>query len=282
LNIFSALKSKNLKNNGSIPSKLRVGKKYIDNLKPLGGIFKPAITKAGRLSLSGFTEGGEKVKIYKSFNSSQIELRKVIGDTLKNENVLFPKVIASDDNFIVEQWINGQSFSNLNKNLVSKNTPKVINFLKKIHFEPEFLNLAKTHKNSFCYLCDYLLLRLKPWCQWSPVEDLLEEWNKLNLKTNYQIQPRLSHPDLSLSNLILGADNKVYIVDNELIGVGKGWILDEKNSFFRSQVNLPELDPICQKFYNISWKLRLVGSALDSGDFARAQRMSKFENFNKK
>ena len=175
-----------------------------------------------------------------------------------------------------------KNFYKNKKNLIEKDTPKLINFLKKIFFETEFLDLAKKYKNSFCYLYDYLILRLKPWCQWGPVENLLEEWNKLNLKTNYKIQPRLSHPDLSLSNLILGDDNKIYIVDNELIGVGKGWILDEKNSFFRSQVNLPELDPICQKFYNISWKLRLVGSALDSGDFDRAQRMSKFDSFNKK
>ena len=70
-----------------------------------------------------------------------------------------------------------------------------------------------------------------------PVENLLEEWNILNLETNNQIDMRLSHPDLSLSNLIIGNDNNVYIVDNELIGVGKGWLLDEKNSFFRSKVN---------------------------------------------
>ena len=115
-----------------------------------------------------------------------------------------------------------------------------------------------------------------------PVENLLEEWNKLNLATNYKIKSRISHPDLSLSNLILGDDKKVYIVDNELLGVGKGWLLDEKNSFFRSQVNIPELEAICHRFYSISWKLRLVGSALDSGDFARAERMAKFDPINKK
>lgn len=278
MNLFS-LKSKD---NVSIPSKLRVGKFYIENLKPLGGIFKPAITKAGRLSLVGKSEEGRKVKVYKSFNSNQIELRKVIGNYLKNEDVLFPKVIAYDDNFIAEEWINGESFSNLKKNFLKENTPKLINFLKKFHFEAEFLDIAKNNKNSFCYLRDYLLLRLKPWSQWEPVENLLEEWNKLNLETNQKIESRLSHPDLSLSNLILGNDQKVYIVDNELIGVGKGWLLDEKNAFFRSQVNLPELDPISYRFYIISWKLRLVGSALDSGDFARAERMSKFDSIHKK
>ena len=127
-----------------------------------------------------------------------------------------------------------------------------------------------------------MILRLKPWYQWVPVENLLEEWNKLNIATDSKIQARISHPDLSLSNLILGDDNKIYVVDNELLGVGKGWLLDEKNSFFRSQVNIPELESIINRFYSISWKLRLVGSALDSGDFARAERMSKFDSFKNK
>ena len=282
MNLFSAFRTKHLNDKVLIPSKLRVGDLYIGNLKPLGGMFKPAFTKAGRLSLIGNTDEGLKVKVYKSFNANQIELRKVIGDYLKNENILFPKLIAYDNNYIVEEWIDGESFSKLKNNLVEKYIPKLIDFLKRIHYEPYFLDVAKTHKNSFCYLQDYLLLRLKPWSQWEPVENLVEEWNKLNLETNYKIQLRLSHPDLSLSNLILGKDQKVYIVDNELIGVGKGWLLDVKNSFFRSKLDLPLLEPISQRFYIISWKLRLVGSALDSGDFNRAERMSKFDQIYKK
>ena len=167
MNLFSVFRSKHLKDKVSIPSKLRVGDFYIGNLKPLGGIFKPAITKAGRLSLIGNSMEGRKVKVYKSFNSDQIALRKEIGDILKKDNVLFPKVIANDDKFIVEEWIGGKSFTKLNKNLITKYTPNLIKFLKKIHFEPDFLDLAKNHKNSFCYLQDYLLLRLKPWMQWS-------------------------------------------------------------------------------------------------------------------
>ena len=32
-----------------------------------------------------------------------------------------------------------------------------------------------------------------------------------------------------------------------------------------------------KNFYELSWKLRLVGSALDSGDFSRAERMAYLE-----
>ena len=54
-------------------------------------MFKPAITKAGRLSLSGYSEEGEKVKVYKSFNPNQIKLRKVIGDYVKKRKCFISK-----------------------------------------------------------------------------------------------------------------------------------------------------------------------------------------------
>tara|TARA_Y100001978_G_C23409199_1_gene298311 strand:+ start:60 stop:287 length:228 start_codon:yes stop_codon:yes gene_type:complete len=70
------------------------------------------------------------------------------------------------------------------------------------------------------------------------------------------------------------SNNKTYIIDNELLGVSKGWLLDERNSFFRNKVSTKISDENIKNFYNLSWKLRLVGSALDSGDFARAERMA--------
>ena len=91
------------------------------------------------------------------------------------------------------------------------------------------------------------------------------------------IESRISHPDLSLSNLLLDKDEKIYIIDNELIGTGKGWLLDEKNSFFRNKIPKPSFSPEVKNFYELSWKLRLVGSALDSGDFSRAERMAYLE-----
>ena len=146
-----------------------------------------------------------------------------------------------------------------------------------IHFDKGFIEIAKTNRNSFCYLSDYLFIRLKPWQQWLPVEDLLKKWQASNKETQDIIESRISHPDLSLSNLILDKDKKIYIIDNELIGSGKGWILDAKNSFFRNKIPKPSFSPAVKNFYELSWKLRLVGSALDSGDFSRAERMAYLE-----
>ena len=66
-----------------LPSSFRVGELEITNLNPLGGMFKKGVTKAGRISLSGNLNDGRKVKVYESFNSNQIKLRKKLGTQLK-------------------------------------------------------------------------------------------------------------------------------------------------------------------------------------------------------
>ena len=261
----------------AFPSSLRVGNELIHNLKPLGGIFKPGITKAGRLSFSGTLNNGNKVKVYQSFNEKQINLRKEIGEECKTMDVLFPKVLFNDENFIVEEWIMGKTFSKLKPRIIDEFALKVINFLEVLHFDSKFINIAKKNGDTFCYLSDYLFMRLKPWNQWLPVERLLEKWHESKLETHNLIESKISHPDLSLTNIILSKDEKIYIVDNELIGSGKGWLLDGKNSFFRDKVPITNLIPAIYKFYKLSWKLRLVGSAIDNGDFNRAERMAKFD-----
>ena len=272
LNLFKKNKSEGL------PSSFRVGELEITNLNPLGGMFKKGVTKAGRISLSGNLNDGRKVKVYESFNYNQIQLRKKLGKQLKNEDVLFPNLITNDKNFIVEEWISGKSFSAIKPNGLEKHSERLINFLEKIHYDSDFNKIATTYKDSFCYLSDYLIMRLKPWRKWIPVENLLNAWIEANLETEKTIKSRISHPDLSLSNLILSPDEKIYIVDNELIGTGKGWLLDERNSFFRGKVNPKKLIDNTKKFYSLSWKLRLVGSAIDEGDFYRAERMANIKN----
>ena len=271
------LKSFNLFTNEKsegIPSCFRVGKLDINNLIPLGGMFKKGVTKAGRISLSGNLSDGRKVKVYESFNSNQIKLRKKLGAQLKNEDVLFPPVLATDGNFIVEEWITGKTLSAKKPHSLEKYSERLINFLEKIHYDSDFNKIANTHKNSFCYLSDYLIMRLKPWEKWIPVENLLKAWIEADFETEETIKSRISHPDLSMSNIVLSPDEKIYIVDNELIGTGKGWLLDERNSFFRGKVSSKSLVKSIKNFYLLSWKLRLVGSAIDEGDFYRAERMA--------
>ncbi len=260
-----------------LPSKLRVGEIYVDNLFPLGGIFKPGITKAGRISLSGRLKDGTKVKVYNSFSFNQINIRKMLGNLFIDEDVLFPDVISYDEHFVIERWIEGKPLNKINSKQIDKCTNSIAKFLDKLHNDPIFCEIANDNLNAFCYLKDYLILRLKPWKQWVPVEKLLDAWFEADHKTEKIIHSKISHPDLSLTNLILSPEKKIYIIDNELLGVGKGWLLDLNNSFFRKKVSKPTFKPLINNFYNLSWKLRLVGSALDNGDFDRAERMANID-----
>ena len=80
-----------------------------------------------------------------------------------------------------------------------------------------------------------------------------------------------------MSNLIVHSTGKLYVVDNELLGVGRSWVIDGKNSFCKSKFKDDLVDAVSQNFANLSWKLRLVGSALDNGDFERAERLAQIK-----
>ena len=66
-----------------LPSSFQVGELVINNINPLGGMFKKGVTKAGRISLAGTLNNGKKVKVYESSNPNQIKLRKILGINLK-------------------------------------------------------------------------------------------------------------------------------------------------------------------------------------------------------
>ena len=164
------------------------------------------------MSFCGTLSNGTKVKIYQSFNANQIKLRKKLGERFKTGDVLLPKIMLNDENFIVEEWILGKTFDKLKTNSIDQYSLKLIKFLEMIHFDKVFTDIAKTNGNSFCYLSDYLFIRLKPWQQWLPVEELLEKWQASGMEIKNIIESRISHPDLSLSNLILDKDEKFILL----------------------------------------------------------------------
>ena len=90
----------------SLPSSMKVGSTNIFNLTPLGGIHKPGITKAGRVSLKGQLSSGEVVKIYSCYNYQQVMLRLHCGVNVFTDKVSFPPIIDHDSHMIVEKWIN--------------------------------------------------------------------------------------------------------------------------------------------------------------------------------
>lgn len=261
-----------------LPSCLCVGDTLIYDLRALGsGIYKPAVTKAGRLSLKGKMAQNKTVKIYSAYGANQVSLRTELNALGIELPICFPAVLKSDNFLIVEEWVNGTPLSDLPRAKAMSYAPQVEAFLNLCQSSTLLTDLAEKHKSAFCYLTDYLILRLEIWRQWQPVKKLVDEWTQEKNNSAFSMPMYLSHPDLTLSNLIVeNSTGKLHVVDNELLGVGYGWVIDGRNSFCKEKFSHESLAPSARRFAALSWKLRLVSSALESGDFERAERLASF------
>jgi hypothetical protein len=85
---------------------LQVGEVTIVEVEPLGNWLTPGVTKAGRLSFSGWVDG-QKVKVYSAHSKAQVALRLDL-ESVSFASFCFPEVVAYDDRFVVETWIDGQ------------------------------------------------------------------------------------------------------------------------------------------------------------------------------
>ena len=90
------------------------------------------------------------------------------------------------------------------------------------------------------------------------------------------METRLSHPDLSKSNLLReNSSGRIFVIDNELLGVGHGWILDKKNSLLATDPTPePGMEGLPADFIQACWKLRKIGSALDAGNLVLAAKLA--------
>ncbi len=248
------------------PGTLCVGGKIVSELRPLGGFHQPGVTKAGRLSFAGFCEG-RKVKVYSAFSSEQIALRHAVQE-VDLGGCAFPEIVASDDHLVAEAWIEGASAAVLKGNELSHAEAAIREFLYANRHSELMLRLAKGNVGAFCYLQDYLIKRLSTWQHWSLLNEFVSDWQRTYESVCDESAVCLSHPDLSLNNLVYERKTKkLYLIDNELLGVGVGWVLDWKNSLIRSSAAPAYHAGVSPEFMEKTWRLRRVGSALDANDF---------------
>lgn len=243
-----------------------VGGVVIDNLRPLGGFRSPGVTKAGRLSFQG-TCGGVKVKVYSALKPDQVKFRVAL-QSFNAFGLAFPPLIAYDARLVVEQWIDGVPIRNANAAERLRAKSEINSFLRNIRAEIE---LALAHRSAFCYFDDYLIPRLGAWRCLGLVDDFVSVWKQRLVEA--RLPSLISHADLSADNVLIeAATGRLVVIDNELLGVGPGWILDERNSFLKDfdkggiELSMP-VDPA---FIELSWALRKSGSAIDAGEPGKA------------
>jgi hypothetical protein len=254
------------------PGKINVDGKVIADLVPLGGYRRPGITKAGRVSFCGLFEG-KKVKVYSTNSADHTKLRVSLEPTDLGRR-FFPRLIASDKTHIVEEWIDGVPLKKIEGSLFERAAGEIERFLYECRNRQELVRLAANHAGAFCYFQDYLVKRLDPWCVLDFVRQFFLSWQDAYARVKDKIEVRLSHPDLSAANILLEKKSgRFVVIDNELLGAGRGWILDRRNSFLQDSAGGRETHAnsgLDKGFVNESWRLRLLGSALDAADFERA------------
>ena len=254
------------------PGKITVNGKVITDLVPLGGYRQPGITKAGRVSFSGLFEG-KRVKVYSAYSAGHAKLRVSLESTDLGQR-FFPRLIVSDKTHVVEEWIDGLPLKKLDGSLFERAAVEIKRFLSECQNSKELIQMAADHEGAFCYFQDYLIKRLEPWRVLDFVQEFILSWQDAYERVKDSIGVRLSHPDLSEANILLGKKSgRFVVIDNELLGVGRGWVLDRRNSFLKDFSGNAEAHPnrgIEKGFLNESWRLRLIGSALDASDFKRA------------
>lgn len=253
-----------------LPGSICVSKKIITDIRPLGGINRPGVTKVGRLSLAGTCEG-RRVKVYSGHSARQNELRRDI-QSIELGGCEFPELIAVDNDFVVEAWIDGVQVSKLRNAEALQAQLAVELFFNTVRTSSDMSSVVAKHSEAFCYFSNYLLPRLNMWKRWSLVEEFLAVWHARYEQLRDKLPVRFTHPDLSAANIIWERSTGRYvIIDNELIGVGHGWLLDGRNSFLSSDLSFDVPDD----FVELSWRLRQIGSALDAGNMALVSKLCK-------
>ena len=263
------------------PGKITVNGKVITDLVPLGGYRQPGITKAGRTSFSGLFDG-KRVKVYSTYSAGQAKLRVSLESTDLGQR-FFPRLIASDGTHIVEEWIDGLPFKELDRSMFEQAAEEIKRFLSECRNDKELIQVAANHIGSFCYFQDYLIKRLGPWRMLDFVREFVISWQNAYERVKDSIEIRLSHPDLSEANILREKKTgRFVVIDNELLGVGRGWVLDRRNSFLKDFSEDAETHingGIEKSFLNQSWRLRLIGSALDASDFECAYTIAVNPDF---
>tara|TARA_B100001093_G_scaffold388078_1_gene374165 strand:- start:354 stop:1004 length:651 start_codon:yes stop_codon:yes gene_type:complete len=180
----------------------------IENLTP---IKKSFINKNKKFSARGFIDK-KKVKIYEVFDKKQGSLREFVSNH-KELSAYFPNLIAYDEKFIVEEWLEGNTLMEINLNFFKKlkyslALKKMIKLMWSINYDEEV----------FDYI-DYIYKRVGKICHF--------DLNKIPM--------RINHNDLSLDNILI-TPNGLKIIDNEYLGNSRGWILNLKNSFLKGSL----------------------------------------------
>ena len=207
-------------------NKITINKIIIEKLKPTKKEFK---NKNGKFSAQGNIRD-LKVKVYEVFDQKQGVLREFISNH-RELSLYFPKLIDYDNNYIVEEWIDGKTLKEANlehtkKTALSIEVKKIINLMWSVKYNDQVFDYV-----------NYIHKRV----------------NKINNFDLKNLPIRINHNDLSLDNILV-TTNGLKIIDNEFLGCNNGWILNIKNSFLKEDFTYQNF--VSSDTLNSLWNVR--------------------------
>ncbi len=209
-----------------IIGKFTIKNTTITNLKPLRNNFK---NKNNKFSAQGIFKEN-KVKIYQVFDKKQGKLREFISKH-KKLSKYFPKLISYNDQYVVEEWIQGKTLRETNVKskmnyLITEKIKEIINEMWSVKYE----------KKVFDYI--------------NFIHNRVKKPNNFDLSN---VPIRINHNDLSLDNIIT-TPNGLKIIDNEFLGCSTGLLLNVKNSCIDENYNYQDF--ISEKDLDRLWDIR--------------------------
>jgi serine/threonine protein kinase len=259
---------------------VNLGSMAIEGVRPV--VKGRLMSKIGRISLRGFWNGKD-VKIYECASP---EHASFVAETItkKPHSIFFPEVYNVHESFIVSEWVNGKEVKPRWIRGNQQYSRQLGELLGLLH--GTFLDVP----SKFDYVEDLIRPRFVRCCQTLGLaefqENALQSWR---IMSRLAEKPSLSHPDLSPANMILTAQGKLKIIDNELLGVSPApwfdllnilFFLGEKpiKDFSLVETVITPLLKLMQTGHNehllYMWLMRFVGARFVAGDIEGVVKMA--------
>jgi serine/threonine protein kinase len=248
---------------------------------------KRVLSKAGRLAWFAHMNG-QPVKIYECHNEAQAIFIEMVSN---NEPLkrYFPACLIRDGIYLVVEWIDGKSITLKQLRRSKKILSQIANIQAALHSNA----VSSLESAGFSYI-DYLKKRLERFKGIFVLEEVIEKIYTIIDYNAPLVKERVSHPDLTASNLIVqDGTGKLKVIDNELLTQNPYYSVDLLNthhSFGRKNRNkIIERYLRCyvdhggdlsiliehEHFFNALWHLRLIGTYLQSGSIGRAFQLAQ-------
>lgn len=252
--------------------------------KPLSGARFLGVSKSGSLSWAGSWDG-VNVKIYRTFNANQARFIEAVS----KQPILrdyFPKVFLVEDEYIVAEWIEGES---LNEVQIARK-PHYIEAMAQMQADFHTRALPGETLLGFDYK-DHLLQRLQRYRGLLPVSDSIQYLLQVIERDEPDGVMRLSHADVTLKNLVVEkATGRLKLIDNEFLSFSNYFGIDLFNTHrcLRYSENLArqyinayhrhggDATLILENshFFLALWGLRIIVTTMQTGHTERAYQLA--------